>query len=183
MTDNALARRYAQALFSLGGKEGGDARRRHGGCLADMAEMLKVEPLLGQALRSPVVTVSEKKGLLEALLKRLKADGTMRNFCFLLADKDRLGALPAIADSYRLMLDQANGVKRGRVITAVKLSSQRQESLKKELCGKADCQMELAFEVDPEILGGMVLELGDRVMDASLRAQLGILRETLIRGM
>lgn len=183
MTDTVLAQRYAQALFSLGGKEKPDARSKHGSYLTQLAEMIKVQPKLGQTLKSPVVTVAEKKAVLGDLLKLMSADATMRNFCFLLADKDRLGALPAIADSYQIMLDDLNGIKRGKVVTAIKLTEARQKSLKDQLCKKAGCQMELEFEVDPEILGGMVLALGDKVMDSSLRAQLGILRETLIRGM
>lgn len=183
MTDTVVAQRYARALFDLGGSESPDARGRHGDCLAGLAEMIKVEPRLGQTLRSPVVSVAEKKAVLGDLLKLLNADGTMRNFCFLLADKNRLGALPSIADCYTIMLDDANGVKRGKVITAIKLSPEQQKALKADLCKKAGCDMELTFEVDPEILGGMVLALGDKVMDSSLRAQLGILRETLIRGM
>lgn len=183
MTDSVVAHRYAQALFSLGNKEGGGAREKHGVCLAELARMLAIQPKLAQTLKSPVIEISEKKAVLSELLKMLKADGTMRNFCFLLADKGRLGSLADIANSYGMMLDEANGVRRGKVITAIKLSPAMQANLKKELEKKAGGPMELVFAIDPEILGGMVLAVGDKVLDSSLRAQLGILRETLIRGM
>lgn len=183
MTDNVVAHRYAQALFSLSGREGADARAKHGRCLAELAEMLAIQPRLAQTLKSPVVEISEKKAVLAELLKLLKADGTMRNFCFLLADKNRLASLGSIAEAYGLMLDEANGVRRGRVTTAIKLSPAMQATLKKELEKKAGGPMELVFTIDPGILGGMVLAVGDKVLDSSLRAQLGILRETLRRGM
>ena len=133
-------------------------------------------------LKSPVVGVEEKKGVLGALLEKLGADQTMRNFCFLLADKERLASLRQIAGWYGILLDEANGVLRGRVITAVKLSKAKREQLRAELAKKSGGDIELAFSVDPEILGGMVLAVGDKVLDSSLRAQLGILRETFKRG-
>ncbi|MDE6735758.1 MAG: F0F1 ATP synthase subunit delta [Desulfovibrio sp.] len=182
MTDTVVARRYASALFSLGRREGGDALGRHGACLAALGEMVAEEPKLGSVLKSPVIGVEEKKGVLGALLDKLGADKTMRNFCFLLADKERLGSLRQIADWYGILLDEANGVLRGKVITAVKLSKEKQAKLKAELAKKSGGDIELAFSVDPEILGGMVLAVGDKVLDSSLRAQLGILRETFKRG-
>lgn len=182
MTETVIARRYANALFALGRKQGGDALDRHGDCLADLAEMTRVEPKLGLALKSPVIGIDEKKALLGALLDKMAADATMRNFCFLLADKERLGVLADIADWYGILLDEANGILRGKVITAIKLSPERQAEIKASLAQKMGRDMQLVFSVDPAILGGMVLAVGDRVMDGSLRAQLGILRETLKRG-
>ncbi len=183
MTDTVLARRYAQALFTLGGREGSDTLRKRGNCLRELCGMLAIQPMLGQTLKSPVIEVRDKKAVLNKLLARLGADATMMNFCFLLADKKRLGSLVAIAQSYGEMLDEADGIRRGKVTTAIQLSPAKQAALKDELQKRTGCKMELVFAVDPEILGGMVLAVGDKVLDSSLRAQLGNLRETLIRGL
>lgn len=183
MTETVIARRYASALFSLGKKQGEEALNKHGALLADLAAMTRAEPKLGLALKSPVISINEKKALLGALLDQMAADKTMRNFCFLLADKERLGVLADIADWYGILLDETNGVLRGKVITAIRLSPERQAEVKASLAQKMGRDMELVFSVDPSILGGMVLAVGDRVMDGSLRAQLGILRENLKRGM
>lgn len=182
MTETVIARRYANALFSLGKKQGKDALNEHGAMLANLAELTRDEPRLGLILKSPVIGIDEKKALLGALLDRMEADKTLRNFCFLLADKERLGVLGDIADWYGILLDDANGILRGKVITAIKLSPERQAEVKSSLAQKMGRDMELVFSVDPSILGGMVLAVGDRVMDGSLRAQLGILRENLKRG-
>lgn len=183
MTETVIARRYANALFSLGKKQGKNALDEHGAIIHELAELTRAEPKLGVVLRSPVIGIEEKKKLIGAILDKLSADRTMRNFCYLLADKERLGVLPDIAEWYGIMLDEANGILRGKVITAIRLSPDRQAELKKSLQQKMGRDMELTFSVDPEILGGMVLAVGDRVMDASLRAQLGIMRENLKRGM
>lgn len=183
MTDTIISRRYAQALFALDGRSGGNAREKHGECLAGLAEMLRMEPRLGLTLKSPVVAVAEKKAVMSKLLDLLKADAIMRNFCNLLADKNRLAELGSIAGSYGEMLDEANGVMRGRVTTAIRLTPAKQAALREQLQKKIGGNIELVFEVDPEILGGMVLTIGDKVLDSSLRAQLGNLRNILMRGM
>lgn len=183
MTDTAVSRRYAGALFALDGRAGGNAREKHGECLAGLSQMLEIEPRLGLTLKSPVIEISEKKAVMARLLDLLKADAIMKNFCNLLADKNRLGELGAIARNYSRMLDEANGIVRGRVTTAISLSPAKQASLREGLQKKLGSDIELVFEVDPEILGGMVLTVGDKVLDSSLRAQLGNLRNILMRGM
>ncbi len=183
MNDAVIARRYAEALFSLSRREGGDAAERHGQCLAGLAGMIGLEPRLAQTLKSPVVSIAEKKAVLKELLKYLDSDVTMSNFCNLLADKGRLGALLSIERCYRDLLDASRGVVRGKVTTAIQLTPAKQDRLREELKKRIGSDIELQFDVDAEILGGMVLAVGDKVLDSSLRAQLGILRKSLIRGM
>lgn len=182
MTDAVIARRYAHALFALGGNAGAQALEAHGRCLLDLTGMMREQPKLAQTLKSPAIGIADKKAVLATLLGRLGADATMKNFCFLLADKKRLGSLGRITECYGQMLDEANGVKRGRVTTAIQLTPAKQAALRDALQRKAGGKMELTFAIDPEILGGMVLAVGDKVLDSSLRAQLGNLRKSLIRG-
>ena len=182
MINTVVARRYANAIFSLSGKEGEKALASRGECLASLKSMITETPGLDLTLKSPVVSIEEKKAVVGKLLDKLKADKIMRNFCFLLADKERLAFLRDIATQYGELLDAKRGVIRGRVTTAVPLSPQRQDEIRAELKKKSGGDIELDFAVDDSILGGMVLHMGDRVLDASLRAQLSILRETFKRG-
>lgn len=182
MNNTAVARRYANAIFALGKKDGDKALSARGACLAALGEMLASAPQLDLTLKSPVISVDEKKAVLAKLLGKLKADNTLRNFCFLLADKERLAFLAEIAARYGKLLDEAKGVIRGQCITAVKLAVDKKAEIVKALQEKAGADIELTFAVDKNILGGMVLKMGDRVLDASLRAQLAILRENFKRG-
>ena len=100
----------------------------------------------------------------------------------MLADKERLACLGEIVACFRKLLDDAKGIIRGNLTTAVELTEEKQVALKAELEQKAGTSIELGFDVDPDILGGIVLKVGDKVLDASLRAQLAILRETFKRG-
>ncbi|MDR3358899.1 MAG: F0F1 ATP synthase subunit delta [Desulfovibrio sp.] len=182
MTGAVVARRYANAIFALGRRKGDKALTRHGYCLAVLGEMIDGSPELAMTLKSPVVSVEEKKAVMGKLLAGVKADAVMRNFCFLLADKGRLAFLREIASCYGRLLDAAKGVVRGRLTTAVPLSGKKQSAVKAALEKKSGKAIELTFTVDKDILGGVVLSMGDRVLDASLRAQLGILRDTFKKG-
>ncbi|MBO4312699.1 MAG: F0F1 ATP synthase subunit delta, partial [Desulfovibrio sp.] len=97
MINAVVARRYANAIFSLSGKEGDKALASRGECLANLKSMITETPGLDLTLKSPVVSIDEKKAVVGKLLDKLKADKIMRNFCFLLADKERLAFLRDIA--------------------------------------------------------------------------------------
>lgn len=182
MTDSVVARRYANALFSLGKKSEKQNLESYGTTLALLDELLASSPDLEKIFKSPVVTILEKRKIVGELLARLKADKVTSNFCMLLADKNRLSYLHQISAYYSVLLDEEKGVVRGKLLTAVRLDAKKQGQIKSMLEKKSAKSLELAFDVDKAILGGIVLKIGDKVMDASLRAQLAILRDTIKRG-
>ena len=183
MTGGTLAKKYAKALFSLGKKSGAPQLEQYGADLSGLAGMVAISPALERMFKSPVISLAEKHALVDQLLDKAGADATVKNFCHLLADKGRLAALPAIAGCYGELLDDEKGILRGTVITAVKLDAEKQKKLKADLTKKIKHKkLELVFNEDKAILGGLMLKVGDRVLDASLRAQLTILRDTIKRG-
>ena len=188
MTDAIVARRYAGAIFALGKQQGDEALSRYGSDLAALGDMLAASPKLDAALKSPVISIDEKKAVMGKLLKKIKADKTVSNFCLLLADKERLAYLGEIVGWYGKLLDDAKGIIRGTLTTAVELTNispsltKTSSSVDIDKISPSRASIELAFDVDASILGGVVLKVGDRVLDASLRAQLAILRETFKRG-
>ena len=105
-----------------------------------------------------------------------------RRFCELLADKGRLPLLSAIAADYGALLDKAKGICRGVLTTAIELEAKRKAEIKTQLESRTGRKLELVWAVDPAILGGLILKMGDIVLDASLRAQLDNLRESIKRG-
>jgi len=182
LTGNIVARRYAKALFAIGQKNGADALDAYGMNLAQLAELLDAAPELLRIFRNPIFSVEEKKKVLEKLFGKVKPESIVVNFCYLLADKERLGVLPDIAAVYGELLDAEQGVVRGELITAIKLNKDKQKDLKNSLEKKAGKKLVLDFATDKDILGGVVLKVGDMVLDASLRAQIGMLQENIKRG-
>lgn len=182
MIGNIVARRYARALFSLGVAQGDAELVAYGANLTGLAKALNDSPQLVRIFRNPVFKVEEKKAVVDAILSKIKAKQMIINFCHLLADNNRLGFLADIQAYYAELLDEHQGISRGRMITAIDLEPEIQKKLKKSLEEKTSRQLILDYAVDPGILGGLVLKIGDRVLDASLRAQLVAMKETIKRG-
>ena len=190
MIGNVVSRRYAAALFSLGKEAGMAELERYGASLSALGEAVEKTPKLAEAFRNPVLSSEEKKKVVLALLDvagvGAKPAGdeepVEKRFCALLADKGRLDLLPAIAADFGVMLDEASGISRGVVTTAVELDEEHMDSIKKTLESQTGRKLVLEFVIDPAIIGGIVLRVGDSVYDASLRAQLDNLRESIKRG-
>ena len=182
MTSNIVARRYARALFTLGKRTSLQELEKNAAALESIRAAVAASPDLAQVFRSPVFSVGDKAAIIKALAKKLKFGGTILNFCLLLADKKRLSSLEGIAEEYSALLDAEKGVMRGQLLTAVPLQDEHKQALVAKLEKQAKRTLLLNFGVSPEILGGVVLKVGDQVMDASLRAQLSILKDTIKRG-
>lgn len=182
MTGNILARRYAKALFAIGAKKGEKDMQAFGSELNGVADVFASSPALLKVVRNPVFGPEEKKAILAKLIEKMKPSRTVANFLSLLADKNRLAAVSDIAAVYSALLDEASGVMRGNLTTAVEMKKDRQAAIKTKLEKQLGKKLVLDFAVDPKILGGLVLKVGDKVMDASLRAQLKNLKDNILRG-
>jgi F-type H+-transporting ATPase subunit delta len=182
LTGNVVARRYARALFALGKKNGLPELENYASGLGAIRTILQESPSLAQFFRNPIFSPEEKKQTVAQLITRLKLSGVVVHFCFLLAEKDRLRELDRIATVFDQLLDAEKGVIRGELLTAIPMDAAKQTAIVKQLEKKTKHTLMLSFGVSPEILGGVVLKVGDQVMDASLRAQLSILKDTIKRG-
>ncbi|MDQ7031858.1 MAG: ATP synthase F1 subunit delta [Desulfonauticus sp.] len=182
MRENIVARRYARALFALGQKEGEGALKSYGQGLSEVCAVLEAAPELQRIFANPIFSSEEKKAVLSKILDKLSLDPVVKNFCFLLADKNRLKFLLEIKDCYVELLDVAQGIVRGELFTAIELEEALKTDIAKKLEEQSKSRVVLDYKVDPEILGGLVLKVGDKVLDASIKAQLQILKENIKRG-
>ncbi|KAF5033082.1 ATP synthase subunit delta [anaerobic digester metagenome] len=182
MTGNIVARRYAKALFALAKKAGKKAPAEYGKDMEAFASVLEASPDLLKVFANPVVAAEDKKAVLAGVVGKLGLKPMVVNFLSLLADKERLAFVLEVSAYYRTLLDEAEGVLRGQLVTAYALSDQRQDQIKAKLEKQSGKKLVLSFGVDPAILGGVLLKVGDKVLDASLRAQLEILKEQIKRG-
>jgi F-type H+-transporting ATPase subunit delta len=177
-----IARRYARALFALGKKTGDAALEEYAASLFALRDALAASSDLARVFHDPVFTVEEKRKVIEALGDKIGAREPILNFWRLLADKNRLSELANIAAAFGELLDAEKNILHGRLSTAVPLDEKQRAALAEELQKKARRALALEFDVNPEILGGVVLRIGDRVLDASLRAQLSLLKDTIRKG-
>jgi len=182
LTGNVVSRRYAKALFAIGAAKGEAEQAKYGEQLVALGKSMTDSPVALGFFKNPSFSAEEKKSVLNQLVTKISADPMVKNFCDLLADKGRIEMLPAIASDYKAMLDVISGVISGELITVSELSEERKSAIQANLEKQAGKKLELSFTTNKAILGGIVLKVGDKVLDASLKAQLQILKENIKRG-
>jgi len=170
-----VARRYALALFK-------SANGKLDDYFSEAKELLalwQAEPNFPRLLLAPHLLTEEKRAFLERFFTG-RVEPVWLGFFTLLIDKGRIGAFPQIAENFILMAEEAKGIVRARVQTALPLSSREAENLKTKLEKKTGKQVLILPEVKPELLGGMVVILKDQIVDGSVRQRLRELREQLL---
>ena len=182
MREQVIAKRYARALFAIGQEKGPEELQAYGQHLAQLAELMREAPQLVRLFRNPIVRIEHKKGVITSLLDKLEITGIVRDYCLFLADRERLAHLLDIQAYFAKLLDASQGILRGELVTAIDLTKTKQDQIKRKLEKQLQNTLILDYQTDTTILGGLVLKVGDKVYDASLRAQLDLMRETIKRG-
>lgn len=177
-----VAKRYARALFSIGQEQGVERLRTYRDQLRALADVVNGSTELFQVFKTPVIRAEQKKAVLQSILDRMDTAPEVRNFCLFLADQGRLPFFMDIERYFSHLLDEYEGILRGSLITATELAKKRKDSIREELEKRFQQNLVLDYDVDGDILGGLVLKVGDRIYDASLRAQLDSLKENIKRG-
>ncbi len=167
---SGLAGRYAAALFELA--EDRDALDAVAGDLGDFRSLLDESADLRRLIRSPVLAREDQGRAIVALAERAGFDRLTVQFLGLLAHKRRLFALPEIIAAYQAMLARHRGEISAEVSSAVALSKAQLKAVQQQLSAAMGQSVTLASAVDPGLLGGLVVRVGSRMIDASLRTKL-----------
>lgn len=180
MTNLLLAKRYAKAIFNLG-KENGQLKL-YLDKLYEIRNFLKANSEIYKALISPIFPFAEKKEVMTMVADALECDDILKSFLDLLVERSRVGLIELICNAYQEYYDEELNVIRAKVKTAVPLSEELQEKLRQTLIKLAGRNVEIDIEEDPSIIGGLVVKMGDKVWDGSIKTQLENIRQNLIRG-
>lgn len=176
MIEGKLSRRYARAIFEL-------AAGREEAIGAEVDGFLQVyeDPDLKKVLGNPAFEQDRRKNIVVELAGRLGLSDLTTHFLSLLVTRDRLDGLPSIARYYQRLLDDSQGRVNAKVTVSQALGEDKRESLATvvgEMTGKT---ASLTEEVDPAIIGGIIVEVGGKVYDGSVRTQLQGLRQSIER--
>jgi len=177
MIMGSIARRYAKALFGLAVDSG--RVEPWAKSLDVLGEAVLTSPDLRDVLSNPVYSKEQRRAIVENLAEALKLDPEPANLLFLLGDRNRLGYLAAVVDTFRELADRHLGRLRATVTSAVRLDDAAAQAIGDELSRKHGAQILLDRAVDPAILGGVVAQVGSLVYDGSVRTQLEDLRKQL----
>jgi len=172
-----VARRYARAVASLCVERGDAAAVR--AAFDTLITALDGAPGALAFLANPTVRLNERAEVLRALLDGCQIQGAARDTACLLLDKGRIAILPALRAEFAIILDAQTGRVEGKVTSAAPLSDAalaRLQGLLKRQLGK---EVSLSTAVDPALIGGLVVQIGHTVFDASIAHQLERLRQQL----
>ncbi len=172
----SVGRRYAKAIFALA---------KEAGSLEESAEQLRRlgalvhDPALGPVLRSPLLSAERRRQLAQTLARDLSLSDLMTRFAGVLADHHRLDELPAIAEHFDQLLDHELGRVRIRVRSARQLEAPEAQQIVNAFARLTNKQVLSAVSVDPNLLGGVLVELGTKIYDGTVRTQLERLAKEL----
>jgi F-type H+-transporting ATPase subunit delta len=173
-TVSGVAGRYATALFELALE--GKALDPVADDLGRFTEALDASSDLARLVKSPVFSAGEQTKALAAILDKLKLEGLARNFLLLLAKNRRLFAATDTIRAYRGLLARHRGETSASVTSASKLTESQVTALKQALKAALDKEVALEQRIDPTLLGGLVVKVGSRMIDTSLRTRLNSLK-------
>lgn len=174
---DSVSRVYAQALLELGQANGqADALAEEAG---ELLGLLGREPDLDRLLSSRALNSSQRSGVIERLFKG-KVSDVLYRFIQVVNRKDRLGSLAGILATYRGLVSEARGELGVDVYVAEALSDDASRGVAESIGRVMDKRVHLRQHVDPELIGGLKVRIGDRLIDGSVATQLRIMKRRLI---
>ncbi|TMC06798.1 MAG: ATP synthase F1 subunit delta [Chloroflexi bacterium] len=167
------ARRYAEALYQIALSE--NAVPAFGASLDGLRRAFTPEVL--RSLRNPGVPLRARRAALDAATAA--EPKAIRSLLGLLLERERIALFPQVADAYAELVERRAGIVKGRVTTATQLSANEREDLVRRLERSSGKKIRATFAVDESLIGGAMIQVGDRLIDSSLKAQLDELRREL----
>ena len=130
-------------------------------------------------LASPAVSVEAKHAVIEKIVARLGATKIIRNFLFVLADHRRTQLIPEVIAAFHQVIRQRQGIAEAEVSSAVEMSAAQKKEMAATLARLTGKKIETKYTLDPALLGGAVVRIGDTIYDGSLRSRLNEMRARL----
>ncbi len=180
MSVETVARRYATALADVVVKSAETETIRHE--LKTWEEMFTTNADLQSAFGNPSIGQAVKEKVLDQLIEKTKPTKTTANFLRVLAKNGRITEIKQINDRFDVVLEERSGAVVAEVTSARELADSQKNELKTNLEKLTGKQVKLNYEINEEIIGGVVTRVGSTVYDGSVRTQLENLKEQLING-
>lgn len=174
-----VSKTYGEALFELAVEEGKEDL-----FLAEISELQKIlaeNPEFGKLMNHPKILKEEKLEVLQKVFRGRISD-ELTGFLHLVVSKDRYGDIDAILTYFVDEVKRLKGIGVAYVTTAYSLSEAKKKEVEAKLLATTTFkQMEMHFQVDEDLIGGMVIRIGDRVVDSSIQTKLFEMRRSLLK--
>ena len=175
-----IAKRYAKALFNLA-VEGGWIGQ-YGREIQDFVHLLNENPQLADAVQNPLYPQATRKGVYDAVADKVGVSPIVRSFMNLLIEKKRVQHLGEIVEYYQKLVDENANIARAQLRAASPLDEEAVQAIAETLEKMTGKKVVVEFQEDPALIGGVVAQIGDLVLDGSVRRQLLNFKESLKRG-
>ncbi|MGC1306169.1 MAG: ATP synthase F1 subunit delta [Phormidesmis sp.] len=165
-----VAAPYAQALLSIAQSK--DTVDELSQTASDLLNLLKESNELSSFIANPITDKDAKKGVLRKVLGD-DANVQMKNFLMLLVDKGRIYLITPILQEFQSRVRELKQTVLAEVTSAVELTDEQKDTVRQKVQGMTAAQsVELETRIDPELIGGVIIQIGSQVLDASIRGQL-----------
>ena len=178
MITSNVARRYARAFFAVAGEE--NRYEEYYRELSLFAAVMADNKNLKELLSNPVYDKEDKKKVVDRILQKLNLSLPTANFIRLLVEKRRIAGMADIEENYRKLMDDAIGISRVQVTTAFPLTSELAANLQRGLEALTGKKVEMQIDEDESLLGGVVVRVGDKLYDGSIKVQLDNMTKLLV---
>lgn len=177
--DTIVAQRYSDALAQIA-KEGKLTYSKISENLTLVTEILAQSKDLDEFLTNPVVSIEDKKEIIDKVFSD-EIDILVVNFLKVLVDKERFYIFNGVVDAYKKAVDDINNISRVHVTSAVEMTQEAKDKLKTKLETKLRKSVILDLDVNAGIIAGLVIKIGDNVIDMSMKHKLEDLSKSITR--
>ena len=178
MSSKLIANRYAKALFQIGVDSGAWEKFKEE--LLSLVALTTSSPDFAHLVNTPRVYPSQKAKVMDQILENSNATLMFRNFIKILTSAGRIKLLPYIALSYQELIDHQAGIVEAKVLSAQPLTAKQTEALSKVLEAKTGKKIRLTCQQQASLLGGLRIQIGSTIFDASLLNQLTQIKTQLL---
>ncbi len=180
MRNLVIAKRYARALFNIA-LEGG-AIEQYAQELDAFVQLSKELPAMADSLKNRLYPEAARKSIFQKLADKIGMTPIMKSFVGLLIEKNRLAHMPEITEYYHKLMDDHANVARAKLRAATKLDDSVIHGIAQTLEKMTGKKIAIEFQTDPSLIGGALVQIGDLVLDGSVRKELINFKESLKRG-
>ncbi len=177
MTDRKIAKRYARAVMAIAIEQ--NDLDRFQAELAALRDLLTVDSDALELLQNPLISAEDQQQLFEMLMGMIDVSEDIRSLARLLVKNGRIGIIAALVDEFDLLADEQRGDVKVSVVSAVDIPENKIDHIRCVLYKRMGKNINIEKVIDPSLVGGALLRIGNRVVDGTVRSKLSQMKESL----
>ena len=175
---SSTSKSYAIALYELS-KENSELSKVEDG-IKSLNQLLSESPNFKEMILSPVVAKEDKRNVMFTIADQNNFSGILKKFLGFLATKNRLFFLDKVIESFLNLVSNNKGELKAKIVSPKKLSTGEQKKIQNELSEDFKSQLNINYEYDPDLIAGLIIQIGSVMIDTSIKTKLKKLEKNMI---